>query len=386
MGGGPSTTTSKTTTSLPTWAQPYAKGLLSQASGLYGAGSQYPQQQVAPLDPTQQQAFGDIQSVYNQLGPLAGQIGNIGGALGGLMPQYGDQYSQLGGVLGQYGQQGTQLGNLGSQLGGLQGQLSGYGQYAGNLAGSGVYPGLNQAQATNQAFMSGQFASPSTNPYLQDYYNAAAAPVIANYQQAVAPNILSNAIGAGGLGSSGTASAFDAAQANLGTSLQDLASNIYEPAYQQGMTQMQNAVGMEPGLATAMYTPLNEQLSIAGQQAQLANQQAGLVGQQTGLSGQEAAAIGQQTGLTGQQASLYGQQLAANQQQLAAMGQMGQAAQNILGIGGQQQQQQQNVLNALFQNQMMPYQMLQQAAGLIGPVTGQGGTTVSVSPNQQATK
>jgi len=331
-GGGPSNVTQKTTTSIPKWAQPYAQGILSDASSLYGpafGGGGFPQQSVAPLDPTQQEAFQQFQDLY-------GNLSQIGQGLGGV---------------------GGQLGDLQSQLGGLQGQLGGYSQYAGNLAGQNVYPGLGQAQSQLGNFMSGQYASPATNQYLQDYYNAAAAPVIANYQQAVAPNILANAIGQGGLGSSGTASAFDAAQANLGTSLQDLAANMYEPAYQQGMQQMQTAIGMEPGMAQAWYGPLQQQLGIAGQQAGLNQQQ---------MAGNQ------------QMANLYGQLGGLNTLQ-------SQAAQNILGAGGQQQQQAQNVLNALYQNRMMPYQMLGQAAGLIGPVTGGGGTSVQVGPNPYAT-
>src|SRR5215472_535514 len=338
--GGGATTTTKTTQTLPKWLQPYAKQLAGHAASLYGAGAHYPQQQVAPLNQTQQQAFQQFQDLY-------GNLSGISGGLAGTIPG-------LTGVTGQ-------LGDLQNQLGGLQGQLGGYGQYAGNLAGQ-VYPGLQEAQAANQAFMSGQYASPATNPYLQDYYNAAAAPVIANYQQAVAPNILANAVGQGGLGSSGTASAFDAAQANLGTSLQDLASNMYEPAYQQGMSQMQAAIGQQPGLAQAMYTPLQEQL--------------GIVGQQLGANQQQLAANQQLANLYGQVGGVYGQLGNLNTLQ-------SQAAQNILGAGGQQQQQAQNVLNALYQNAMSPYTMLGQAANLIGPLSGGGGTQISVGPNPQ---
>jgi hypothetical protein len=273
-------------------------------------------------------------------------------------------------------------------MGGLGGQLAGYGDYAGGLAAGNVYPGLGTAQNQLTNFMSGMYASPSTNPYLQDYYNAAAAPVIANYQQAVAPNLLANAIGAGGLGSSGTASAFDAAQANLGTSLQNLASGMYEPAYQQGMQQMQAAIGMEPGMAQAWYTPLQQQLGINQQQqnellnqANLYNQQAGLVGQQAGLVGQQAGMLGQQGQMVGNQAGLYGQQAGLVGQELGGVGQQMQGAQDILGVGGQQQQQLQNILNTAYQNLMQPYSMLGQAAGLLGPVTGGGGTQVTVGPN-----
>jgi hypothetical protein len=41
------------------------------------------------------------------------------------------------------------------------------------------------------------------------------------------------------------------------------------------------------------------------------------------------------------------------------------------------------VLNTAFGNQMMPYNMLGQAAGLIGPMSGSAGTQVTVGPNAQ---
>src|SRR5215472_9438667 len=65
--GGGATTTTKTTQTLPKWLQPYAKQLAGQAASLYGAGAQYPQQQVAPLNQTQQQAFQQFQDLYGNL-------------------------------------------------------------------------------------------------------------------------------------------------------------------------------------------------------------------------------------------------------------------------------------------------------------------------------
>lgn len=60
-------------------------------------------------------------------------------------------------------------------------------------------------------------------------------------------------------------------------------------------------------------------------------------------------------------------------------------AQQLLDVGQQQQQQQQNELNTQFGNQMRPYQMLQQAAGLISPLGGSGGSQISVGANPYQT-
>jgi hypothetical protein len=127
---------------------------------------------------------------------------------------------------------------------------------------------LNSAQSANSAIASGANLSPSTNQYLEQYYNAAAAPTVENYEQAVAPNILSNAVASGGLGSSGEGQAFSTAETNLGTQLGNLAANIYEPAYETGLSQQATAIGQAPGLATAQYTPATELNTVGTQQQQ----------------------------------------------------------------------------------------------------------------------
>lgn len=126
---------------------------------------------------------------------------------------------------------------------------------------------LTGAQDANSAIASGANLSPSTNQYLQQYYDAAAAPTIQNYETAVAPNILSNAVASGGLGSSGEEQAFTNAQNTLGTQLGDLAANIYEPAYETGLNQQATAIGQAPALATGQYIP-STQLNTVGTQQQ----------------------------------------------------------------------------------------------------------------------
>ena len=127
---------------------------------------------------------------------------------------------------------------------------------------------LGTAQNANTAIASGANLSPSTNQNLEQYYNAAAAPTIENYEQAVAPNILSNAVASGGLGSSGEEQAFTNAQNTLGQNLGNLAANIYEPAYETALGQQETAIGQAPALATAQYTPSTELNTVGTQQQQ----------------------------------------------------------------------------------------------------------------------
>src|SRR5665213_2182955 len=79
----------------------------------------------------------------------------------------------------------------------------------------GTQPFLNAAQQQQMQTIQGQYLNPSSNQYLQDYYNAAAAPMTQQYQQATAPNILQSAAQTGTLGSAGTAQAFQNADTSL---------------------------------------------------------------------------------------------------------------------------------------------------------------------------
>lgn len=135
----------------------------------------------------------------------------------------------------------------------------------------------------------GLMAPGGQNPFLAAEFNAAAQPVTQTYQNVTAPNILSNAASAGGVGGSGQRNAFNAANTTLGDTLANLAAGIYGPAYQQsqalanqnfqqalglgsglfgqGLGITSNAAGMAPGLASAAYIP-SQQLWQSGQQGQ----------------------------------------------------------------------------------------------------------------------
>ena len=70
--------------------------------------------------------------------------------------------------------------------------------------GSATNQALTTAQNANTAIASGANLNPATNPALDAYINAGMQPLVQQYEWATAPNILQNAVGSGGFGSSGT--------------------------------------------------------------------------------------------------------------------------------------------------------------------------------------
>jgi hypothetical protein len=309
---------------------PYAQQQTGIASQLFGGGP-YPQQQVAGFSPDQLAAMQGVQQLTPEQQAYLNQAQSQNAMLAGGAP------------------------SINAATGALTGLATGQNPYqqqaygaAGGLLNN---PYIQAAQQANQATISGQYLDPSRNQALQDYMNAGMAPIIANYQTATAPNILANAIGAGGLGSSGTAEAFEAAGSELSRSLGDYAANVMYPAYQQERQLQQQAIQGAPGLLA----PTQQGISALS----------GLLGQQAGAA----------TGLPG----MYGpQQTAISQAPGLAQGAY-MPSEQLMGIGTQQQQQLQNQLNAAFGNQMMPYQMEQMGANLIGALSGGGGQSFQVS-------
>lgn len=101
---------------------------------------------------------------------------------------------------------------------------------------------LNTAQSTANATARGDYLDPSTNPWLEKTYQAAADPVMRNFQTAVAPSIDGGAVAAGRYGSGAWANAQRGAQDSLGTSLSNLATGIYGGNYQTERDRQMGAV------------------------------------------------------------------------------------------------------------------------------------------------
>lgn len=149
------------------------------------------------------------------------------------------------------------------QTQGLQ-SIAGMTGPATQLAGSGA----NMLNAQ----LSGAYLNPATNPYLAATYQEAAQPVVQQYEYATAPGQLAAAQGAAGGGpGAGQGSANQQMTAlnqyGLGQNLQNLATNIYGGAYEQGVQNQLTAAGLLPSTQGALYTP-GQQLYGAGAQQQ----------------------------------------------------------------------------------------------------------------------
>lgn len=128
-----------------------------------------------------------------------------------------------------------------------------------------------QAAGTAGDILAGKYLNPSTNQYLPAYFNAAAAPMVNQYQMATAPMHTAQDVMQGALGGSGQNQQQQYDKWSLGNNLQSLAANIYEPAYAAGLNQMTSTLGMTPGLESAAFTPA--QGLFQGGSAQQAQQQ-----------------------------------------------------------------------------------------------------------------
>ena len=89
--------------------------------------------------------------------------------------------------------------------------------------------GLGQAGAT----LSGAYLDPRSNPWLSATYEQASRPVVSQYMNAIAPSIMAEAGRRGMYGSSAMDEVLGQSRGALGTSLQDLATDIYGGNYQQ---------------------------------------------------------------------------------------------------------------------------------------------------------
>ena len=114
------------------------------------------------------------------------------------------------------------------------------------LAGS---PLTTSAQDLTQRTLEGDFLTPDSNPFLEQYYKRGA--------EQIQPNIAAM-FGAGGRTGSG-------AQAmSLGRGLADLSTGIYGGAYDQERKRQMDATRLAPALAQADYADINQLMNIGG--------------------------------------------------------------------------------------------------------------------------
>ena len=127
-----------------------------------------------------------------------------------------------------------------------------------------VAPTLANISATQ----SGAYLEPQTNPYLEQTFAAAAAPVAQEFRDATEPGIQAEFARAGSFGGSAQNQAEGIAQQNLGNTLQNLATNIYGGNYEQERQNQIRQQGLVPGLLDASFAPASELMNIGGLQQQ----------------------------------------------------------------------------------------------------------------------
>lgn len=130
-------------------------------------------------------------------------------------------------------------------------------------------PTLGDVEATQ----SGRYLLPQSNPFLEQTYNAATAPVVQQFRDATEPGIQAEFARAGSFGGSAQNQAESIAQQNLGNTLQNLATNIYGGNYEAERQNQIRQEGLVPGLLQATFAPASELMNIGGLQQQLGQQQ-----------------------------------------------------------------------------------------------------------------
>ncbi len=121
--------------------------------------------------------------------------------------------------------------------------------------------------------LSGKYLDPSTNPYLAATYGQAADQVGRTYQTATAPNTSAAFSAAGRYGSGARNQAVDQNQRALGTTLDNLATNIYGGNYGQERQNMLNTANNAGNIQNALYQPAGATVAAGGQQQQQSQQE-----------------------------------------------------------------------------------------------------------------
>lgn len=308
MGGGTSTTT--TTQELSPEQRKLIEPVIPIATNyLANPPKQYAGSSIAGFDPLQLQAQQMTVNAANQMLPVTSQI-----------PQ------QLQQIMGGYGStigQSAQAGQQGQQQ--LQGILQG--------------PGMN-------FLTSGALLNPNSNPALQGAIQGATRPIVENFQNTVLPGITQEAIANGGFGGTRQGIAEGLAAKGMQTQIGDVASQMMNQNYQNGLNVMQGSLG---------------QLI----QGQLGGQQA-----------QQGAIAGQQAGLAGATSTLGNAGNILNQTTVPA--------QAIAAVGGQNQAMSQAQLSEQVQKfineQLIPFATAQDVAAMAFGMPGGSTKSVSTAP------
>ena len=341
MSGGGTNTVSSTT--IPPEILPYYQQALGAGQNLYQSGGPqyYPGQQVAPLNPLQEQGL-----------TTAGQ------GVGMAQDAYGVAQAGVPMALQAYG----------IAQGGVPMAQAGYGQalqdYQPTNAGLGAIMGAagapsasSSAQAANRFETSGALLDPASNPYLQNTFNEGAQQI---------QNNLSSQFGAAGRNTL-------ASLPVQSDEMNNLATQLYGGAYQQGLQTMTQASALAPSIDQGTYLPGQQLLNASGQAL---NNNMGVYN-----AGNNILSADQFLQNSGNNVLNAGVNLQGSANNILNAGN------NELQAGAGLQGQTQNQINALMNqfnyNQQLPYNQLSWYSGLLGtnasPFHSQSGSTSGVS-------
>lgn len=139
------------------------------------------------------------------------------------------------------------------------------GMYERSRSGSPIVAG---AQDYTRDVLSGRYSDPSSNPYLQATYDAAARAMGRQFKTNVVPGAYASAYGRGGSGAE--ANRFSSAYDVLGQNLRGLATDIYGGNYQRERDRMEAAAGRAPGLADYDYRDLAQMRAVGAEREDMA--------------------------------------------------------------------------------------------------------------------
>lgn len=136
---------------------------------------------------------------------------------------------------------------------GMQGQLS---------------PLTGALQQNTTDTLNGKYLDPNSNPYLAATYGQAADAVTRNYQTATAPGTAAAYSAAGRYGSGARNQSIDQNNRALGTTLNNLATDIYGGNYAQERQNQLATAGNAGNTISALYQPASATLGAGAQQQQ----------------------------------------------------------------------------------------------------------------------
>lgn len=114
-------------------------------------------------------------------------------------------------------------------------------------------PSLGAANTLNLDTLRGRYLDPASNPWLKSTFNMGADDVTRAYQTATAPGTSATFSGGGRYGSGSYNLANEGNKRALGSTLDNLATQIYGGNYQTERNRQMDAVGQAPMLAQAKY-------------------------------------------------------------------------------------------------------------------------------------